>query len=194
MAEKEALIGARATIIAALVGAAATVIVAFIGMKEKSLEKNMAGALSKHRPTEDSLLRVLAPSTSESGDSQDRDLHVPQNFSPSSFGGRYQIESRVVADGCGGLVYWAAKHADLDLNSNTLFADIVDRPYKATFAANVIIIEANYSGNCANVINNEKWILRPNDGNLLGKAISQWAFPPNCIPCQTSFELTLTKQ
>jgi hypothetical protein len=36
MAEKEALIGARATIIAALVGAAATVIVAFIGMKEKA--------------------------------------------------------------------------------------------------------------------------------------------------------------
>ena len=114
-----------------------------------------------------------------------------------SFGGRYALSSASgVAPECGGKLYLAAKHIEVNQESASVFADVVNRTYSARFEGETMIADGNFEveGTCPGTKIYEKWTLtRDTTGALRGELESHWQLPPYCQrACEVKFPITAT--
>ena len=110
---------------------------------------------------------------------------------PSTGLERYRIEGRPEADGCGGRIVLAARVITLDRARGTLFADVVNRTYRARFPGPRVLAEGRFEDDiaCGRGVA-ERWELaRSGPHELRGTLESTWAIAPSCAPCTIRFAL-----
>lgn len=104
---------------------------------------------------------------------------------------RYRIEGEPEADGCGGRISLAARVITLDRARGTLFADVVNRTYRARFPPSRVIAEGTFESRsaCPRGVE-ERWDLASSGPNeLRGTLDSTWAMAPSCAQCTIRFAL-----
>jgi hypothetical protein len=114
-----------------------------------------------------------------------------------TFGGTYALSSSSgVAKECGGQLMLAAKHIEVNQGTGAVYADVVNRTYKARFDGATMIADGTFdvAGTCPGTKVYEKWTLtRDETGTLRGELESHWQLPPYCQrACEVRFPITAT--